>query len=438
MANATQFRDGFYSYSPPWLCTGMAEKYMYTLELMRDLLMEKANAAVLIRFPGLGDASQIPYLAHDRQLVQGPNEGNNAFVGRLQNAFTTWAVAGSAYAVLSQLQAYAQGFQPGIPSTSAVFRIVSNARARDATDSDGINSWYTVLAGDPIGQPATLAQVSPHNFNWDGADDTWRAWLVSYQYAVATGQSGSAAAYTSASGGSFTTPGQNVSGVWVPRVSGTPVNAPFILLSGLSGLTDANVGDVITVGGSAHRDNNGTFQIVSVVTATTCLIVNLSATVPDAGPLTWSIARYGWIPPGVLLSGGTVWGGGEASAPPLDTGSNVRGNWGPTTLPGIGQVPSYSWGLRVSSLEIDTVRGLLKTWKGGNTYYPQIIVCYDGPSGVYNPLSSFPYNPDGHFGSFGVNDNGGNWVPNRKTVSSWDAYCQGTGVANACGVENIT
>src|ERR1700761_7780890 len=99
-----QFRDSFYQFVPPWLSTGNAEKYFYTLELMRDLLMEKGNQAIKIRLPGQGDVSQIPYLAFDRQLIQGPLESTASFVVRLQEAFPTWNESGSAIAVLGQLQ----------------------------------------------------------------------------------------------------------------------------------------------------------------------------------------------------------------------------------------------------------------------------------------------------------------------------------------------
>lgn len=441
----SQFRDDWYELAPPWLRTGNAERYIYVLELHRDLLMEKSNQAQKIRLPGQGDASQIPYLAHDRALVQGPNEPDAAFIARLKDAFAAWARAGSAAAVLLQLQAYSQGFQPDIPDTAAVLRIVGDKRFLSETDTDGINSWYSVLAGDPIGQEPTFVNVTPHNFDW-GSDAVgelpavWRAWLVLYQYAVDTGQTGASAVYASAGGGSFTeaTCGHIVAGVWVPTTSGTPINAPFVTLTGLSSLTNDNVGDVITITGSVHPSNNGVHQIVQVLDATSCVIANKLNTTPDAGPLGWSIARYSWIPPALALgSPDTVWGQGESVLPAVDTGSNVRGTWKPTTLASIGERPTYAWGMRVSSLEIDTVRTILKTWKSGGAYYPNIIVCYDGPEGAYSPTSTPPLNPDGSFGKVGALVDGV-WVPTRQIESTWDTYCQGTGVANACGVENIS
>jgi hypothetical protein len=441
-----QYRSGWYDLAPPWLRTDNGERYMYTLELMRDLLCEKANQAVRIRMPGLGDASQIPYLAHDRQLVQGPNEPDDAFISRLRAAFPTWASAGSAQAVLLQLQAYTQGFQPGIDDAAAVLRIVSDKRYRSATDTDGVNSWYTVLSGDAIGQPATLQNITPHNFNWSTGvvgefPGVWRAWLVLYQYAVATGQTGAAGVFASAGGGSFTDPGHEVGGVWVPRTTGTPVNAPFIEVTGLSGLSADNVGDLIAFTGSAHIGNNHTFQIVGVTDATSCTVVGHGFTpvVPDAGPLGWSLSRYAWIPPGLPFgTPGATWGDGELSTPPVDTGTNRQGNWQPTALAGVGQTPTYSWGLHVSPLSIATVRGLLRAWKSAGTYYPNIIVCYDGADGAFSPTQSYPFNPDGGFGPVGFLATNGAWLPTRRIESYYNAFCQGTGQALACGVENIT
>ncbi len=439
----TQFRDSFYDLVPPWLRTGVGEKYMYTLELLRDLLMEKANQAQRIRMPGQGDPSQIPYLAHDRQLVQGPNEPNLSFVERLKNAFATWDTAGSANAVLGQIAAYAQGFQPGVPAANPALAIVSNPRAITLPSvTVEANAWWTLAQGDAPGTFPTL-RLEPDDFNWDGNDAaTWRCWLILYQYAVATGQSGASASTTTASGGSFTVSGQNVGGVWVPTTGGTPVNAPFLRITGLSGIDDANVGDLLTLSGSTNPSNNGTFQIVELLSPTSATIANTTGVTGDAGPLAWSIARFNWIPPALAFgTPATVWGDGEAIIPAVDTGSNVQGTWKPTTLAGIGSRPTYSWGVRVDPLDIETIRGLVKAWKSAGTYYPNIIVCYDGGDGLgtsaYSPTNDGAHNPDGTFGSVGKNV-GGVWVPTRAITSQFNAFCQGTGQALACGVENVS
>ena len=430
----TQFRDSFYAFFPPWLRTGDGEKYIYTLELMRDLLVEKAFQAQQIRLPGKGDVSQIPFLAFDRQLVQGPRESTDSFVIRLREAFPTWGKAGSAPAVLGQLQAYAQGYQ-SIPQRQ--FAIVSNPRKLQS--GSYVNAWWQINYDDPIGTEPLLSTV-PLNFEWDGVTGTWRCWLVVYQYLNPPTLTGASGAITTAGGGSFTDPGHEVGGVWVPRTSGTPVNAPFLTVTSLTGLSSANVGSMLTISGSGTPANNGTFQIVEVLSATSCVIVNVDGVAPDAGPLTWEVASYPWMPPGLAWgSPGVVFGEGETTPPLEDTGSNVQGVWQPTTLGGAGELPSFSWGLRVNTLEVVTIRGLVKTWKSAGTYYPNIIICYDGLSGAYSRTSSSGAgNPDSSFGEVGEVNHNGVWIPTRMIDSQFDCYCQGTGRAVSCSLENIT
>jgi hypothetical protein len=434
----SQFRDNFYAFVPPWLSTGNAEKYIYTLELMRDLLMEKANQAVKIALPGLGDVSQIPYLAHDRQLVQGPLEPTDSFIVRLTHAYEAWNESGSAPAVLLQLQAYAQGRQSvDLPE----FAIISDPRSLYGGNT--VNSWWSLNYSDPIGTEPLLSNVvrthaQPTNFDWDHGGQTWRNWLVIYQYLDDPTATGSSAAIVAAAGGSFTEPGHNVGGVWVPTTSGTSINFPFQEVTGLTGLTLANIGSVLTISGAVDPANNGSWQIVEVLSSSSCVIANPDGSAGETG-LTWELASYPWIPPALAFgSPGAVWGEGEEIPPPIDTGSNVGGVWQPTLLAGAGELPSYSWGLRVDTLEIVSLRGLVKTWKSVGTYYPNIIVCYDGPDGAYSRLSNAGSgNPDGTFGSVGELV-AGVWVPTRLISSPWNAYCQGTGIAKACSVENIT
>ncbi len=428
----SQFRDNFYEFCPPWLRAGNAEKYIYTLEFMRDLLMEKSNQAEKIRMPGQGDVSQIPYLAFDRQLVQGPNETDDAFILRLKEAFPTWNKAGSAISVLTQLQAYAQGYQSvDLPQ----FSIVSNPRRLQ--DGSYVNTWWQLDYDDPIGTEPLLSTV-PINFEWDGLSGTWRCWLVVYQYLDPPTLTGSAANFVTGTHGSFTDPGHEVLGVWVPRSTGTPVNRPFITVSGLTGLGPEDVGAIITVSGSANPTNNGRFQIVEVLSATNCVIANPDAVTPDSS-LTWEVASYPWIPPALAFgTPGTVWGEGEDGIPPVDTGDNIGGIWQPATPVGAGESPDYSWGLRITSLEIVSIRSLVKTWKSAGTYYPNIIVCYDFPNAYSRNGSSGAENPNSSFGPIGEENHNGVWIPTRLIDSPWDCYCQGTGRAVSCSVENIT
>jgi hypothetical protein len=328
---ATQFRDQFYEIPvPPWLRTGNAEKYLYVLNLMSDFLCQKAFEAMTIRLPGAGDESNIPYLAFDRNLVQGPKESNANFTVRLTESFETWDESGSALAVLGQLQAYLQNLQPGVDPTLPMLTIVGN----DATGgAHYTNTWNQIYQGDPIGQPPTLSTVSPDNFSWDGFDqlNTWRRWLILPMAQVATGLSGSSAQTGSvANSACFTSPGRNVDGVWVPAITGTPVNTPWMTIIDLAGLTSNQVGQWITMTGSTNPQNNGCFQIVQVLSSTSCVIANPGGIRFDTGPLTWSIGYYPFIGPGPAW-GAPNWtfGQGQLTIPPVYATTPLPENTGP-------------------------------------------------------------------------------------------------------------
>lgn len=423
-----QFRDQWYAWAPPWLRDDEAELYLYTLELCRDMLCEKMNEAMRIRIPGQGDQSQIPYLAYNTQLVQGVNETNANFILRITGANQAWGIVGSRLAVLEQLQAYFTGLQPGVAATNPQMAIVGGCYPEVTTwDVVDIDTPSLALSG---GLPAK-STVLPANFNWDGASKPWRSWLVLYMAQVSTGLSGSAAATSNVDASAcFKEPGQNVGGVWIPATSGTPVDAPWLHVTGLSGLTADNVQQYLNTSGSGNAGNNGTFQIVQIVSSTECIVANPNGVPADAGPITWSIGSYPYIGPGPVWGApGYVFGAGMLTPAPLDTGSNVLGVW---QASGVGSPATLSWGLSCSVLDIQGIRSLLKKWKSGPTYYDSIIVAFDGGDGTaghaYSPLSSpGSGNPDGSFGGHGKNA-GGVWVANRLISSTFDCYCDGTNV----------
>lgn len=418
-----QFRDLWYKYAPPWLSTDNAERYMYSIEFCRDVLLDKMDQAIRIRMPGQGDLSQLPYLANDRAIVQGPAETDAAFIIRLQTAIHDWHLSGSRRSILQQLQAYASNLQPGVSSTLPEMAIVGGSYST-------VSTWDTIYNGDSIGAVPTHSMQMPSVWNWDGKSYTWRAWLILYMHIV-TVLSGTGASTTTAAPGSLL--GQNVNGVWVPGTSGTAVNNPWLTITGLSGLTSANAGQWLTLSGSTHAGNNGTFFIASVSSATTCVIANPNGVASDTGPLTWSIGEYPWIGPGPAWgSPGYVFGQGQAAFPPIDTGSLSGGVWKPSVSE-IGFAPSFSWGLDVSSLVITSIRNILKSRKSAATYYPNFIVVFG--AGEYLPSGT---NPTGQFGSFGSNVNGV-WTATPRTINSpYDCHTQGTGIAQQCTVENVT
>ena len=389
----TQIRDVIKQLSPPFLSQGNAEKFMYTIGLCSDLLLEKANQAVKIRIPGQGDATQLPYLSQDRVLVQGPAEDNASFAGRLKAAFPAWRKAGSRQSILLQLQAYLQNLQPGVAAVLPEMLIVGGNYASPTS----VSTWDTIYNGDSIGAPPSRQVVSPANWNWDGRNQPWRAWLVLFMQLVPTGQSGTAASVASKGG------------------SGVPgVTSGFAQINGLSGLLSSNVQQYLTLSRAGSGGNNGTFQIQSVISSTQCLIANPSAVAPDGhnGAINWSIGQYPYIAPApVWGSPSFVWGAG-------------------------------TWGLSCSPQVVQSIRGILKTWKSAGTYYPNIVISFGGGDGTagaeFSPNSSQGSgNPDGTWGSYGKLVNGV-WVPAKTTVSAFTAFPDGTGQYVDCNEQNVT
>jgi hypothetical protein len=520
-----QYRDNFYPLCPTWLQQGFGEQYMYCLETMRDVLLDKASQASLFHMPGLGDPSQLPYLAYDRQLVQGPAETPSAFAKRLTGAFAAWKLAGSARSVLGQIQAYAQGQQVGVTATLPEMAIVSggwpvasgstatlsvsgstvtigglsagvtssqvgstitlsgcavaanngtfpiasyssgsvtfvNVNASVDANSGSISwyvgpnatKWWTQYQGDAIGALPTLQTVSPSNFNWDGKSQHWRAWLVIYLALVtASGGTSPATGATLGPGSLYLTGpqgqhqyGSNVGGVWVPNGTGTPVNHPWVTVTGLTG-ANPQPGQWLTLSGMSHAANNGTFPVVANVSATSCVIANPNGVASDSGS-TWSLGAYPWVGPATVWGASSVagappyvFGQGQTSIPPIQSGQLVGGVWVPPT--GGTSLPTVSWGLSCPATTIAAIRSLLKAWKSASTYYESIVIAVDGGTGAagsaYSPNSTpGSGNPDGSFGGHGKLV-GGVWVPNRVISSNFDAYCQGTGSWNNCSVPNV-
>lgn len=452
--------------APPWMSGPNADRYVSVLQFMSDALLEKATQAVTIHFPGQGNVSQIPYLANDRQLVQGLAESNASFVGRLKGAFKQWSIAGSRLSVANVLQYYLQGLQPGVAAALPLLALVTT----NATQT----RWDTLSQGAALGASPVRSLVS-ENWNWDGSYKPWRNWLVLYMSLVAGALSGSSAQTSTAAAGTLYTSGGTASNhvygqivtetvgvaqlsVWTPNVTGTAVNHPYMTLTHLAGLSSAQVGQWITVSGSTSPGNNGTFLITSVPSPSTCVIANPYGVTGDTGPLTWSIGTYPFLAPaGVWDQPGTKWDNGALQLPPIDTGSNVQGIWQPTLG---GPLPTLAWGLQVqpavlsppppAAAVITSVRALAKQWKSASTWYSEIVVAFDGSTGAagstFSPLSAAGSgNPNGTFSGHGtlfVYSLGGikigAWLGNRATTSPYDEYCQGTGSWAACLVPNVT
>jgi hypothetical protein len=398
-------RDQISDFCPPWLQDdspptpdnpegGVAGRLMYTFGLQLDVLLEKANQATYARFPLYCDASALPYLAHDRVMVQGPSEPTAAFRSRLQGAFPAWQHAGARRSVLGQIGAYLTGLvsspNPSLPLVASV----GGASARTW-------GWYTFE--DVLSGPGEAYNTPSSVWDWDALEATrwWRNWLVLFIRPTAVaGLSGSAASITTAT---------------------TVSSGQFLTITGLAGLTSSVASlegpGYLTLGNAASSANNGTFQIVEYISPTSCVIASPTGVASDAnsGSITWSVSSFpGLQPLPVYDAPGAVW---------PDTTANVNGN--------------LAWGVMMSGAAntancagyIASMQTIVATWKSP-TWYEKIVLNFSVATtwNEFTPWSS-THNPSGGaWGSWGANVSGV-WTETRLTgaqFGTYNEYCLGT------------
>jgi hypothetical protein len=173
-------RDSLLALAPPWLSdpTKAGGKFIYTIGLMDDAVLDKTEQALFARLPGLADPSALPLIGSDRLIPSGPSESESQYRRRLRGAFDLWQRAGINMGVLRQVLGYLEAFAP---------------RARIVTDS---SRWTTVAPGVDLKLPASY-QDGSGNWDWDSAaypdphpmamNAWWRWWLILYSTASSGG-----------------------------------------------------------------------------------------------------------------------------------------------------------------------------------------------------------------------------------------------------------
>jgi len=252
--------------------------------------------------------------------------------------------------------------------------------------------WYLLYSGQDVSQPPVYIHEASQNWDWDGQPTKWwHAWLVLYCALISTGSSGGGVSVSAASGG-------------------------FVTVTGLSGMTSADVGRWLFISGAATPANNGSFQIVKLISASSVLIANSVGT-SDAnnGSLLWETAAYRGFAP--QLACGTP--GLKCGTPGLKCGVRSDGD---------------------TAAIFTTIRQLLRTWKSNQTYYRWIVVSFNGGDGSantdYSPYSTDTtgdHNPDGTWRHWSKTVNG-HRVSARVTKTyldagrrTHDAFVSGTG-----------
>lgn len=132
----------------------------------------------------------------------------------------------------------------------------------------------------------------------------------------------------SGNGQSAGTPAWNAGNTGTTAQTST-LSGNILTLTNLQGMSPGNEGQWITITGSSHATNNGTFLIVNYVSSSSVQIYNASGVASDTGPLTWSLVRDaaldlwaqdGYVNLTTVPSGGTGTGTGVTIATQSGTG----------------------------------------------------------------------------------------------------------------------
>lgn len=358
-------RDAIKELSPPWLSTGNSEKLLYDFGLCGDALLEKLNQAMRAHMPGQGTSTALVYIGNDRVIPRGPYESNQDYVIRLQKAFESWQRAGERRAILAQVLSYLS-----LNSATTPGPIGAIVGGKDP-------SWDIYYAGDDVSAPPVHFVPASRNFDWDGQmSQWWRAWLVIYVQSTSTGNTGMTASFTSAGG--------------------------FATVSGLSGMSAADVGRVIMTTNAFQAAHIGAFRIEFFVNSTTVTVSCGVSLGPDAnnGSIHWDVRQFAELAPG------PAWG-------------NTSTTWGDMTR---------SWGLANPPGVMAGVISILRQWQSEHSFYPETMICFSGGSGAPG-TDLCPYstegagNPDGTWAHFSK-ISGGASVPARIFTGSSEAYAK--------------
>lgn len=398
----TPLRDSVKEISPPWLANdspatngaplGVGGRYMYTLGLMFDLLLEKMNQSMKARMPTLCDPSCLPFIGLDRVMPQGPGESNASYAVRLQRAFQTWQHAGSRGAVMGQVSVYLDAYaayQTELAGQLPVITIVGDS-------GTGVTTWDTYYnTSDPTTEPPAHARIDSGNWNWDGAYQFWRAWLVMFWALSPIGLSGAVARVASLSDG-------------------------FQTIAGLSSIPSTlDTTYYVTISGAATSGNNGTFQIVEWLSGSSVIIANPSGGSTDAnnGSLVWSLANYPTVAPAPVIG-----------APGVTIGSNSN------IAIGL-QIEAPITNTVQASAYFTSLQPVVRLWKSASTFYPGFIHSFGGGDQTtgyeFSPNSSSGAgNPDGTWGT-GLKVVAGETVASQVTnvpMGRFSVVCDGTAV----------
>lgn len=379
------FRTSVKAISPGFLRAGTSERYMYVMALMMDAFMQKMVEAGLAHMPTRCDPSFLPVIGSDRLIGQGVTESTASYRVRLQRAFESWQLAGSARAIMGQGLGYLLALTPRMRMVSSQYsgNPADLLFVADASNTTPIKIRTTkplpptLTTGSTVTVWAVLGNTAANTTTTITLDATDPLHVFDLDGTIGSG------AYTPGSGvvtfAGFPTTYQptRLSSSWDTYEAGADTSAaPAHVYSPSTSIVGANWDwdSLSTVEGSYGWW--GSWAI-------------LYATAPN-----------NWTDPPEWSWNGTL----------NATGADLT--W--DTIPG-------SWGLSVTAERVQGLRTVLGQWKPAHAWLRWIIVSFD--EALFNPTEPVAggVNPDGTFGRMSK-ITGGKYVASRFGDAE---YCDG-------------
>lgn len=99
-------RDTLRASVPSWLQGGNAYKFLWSIALQLDAMLDMCVSGIKLRFPGLYSNESLGYIGRERRIRRGRVEPSAVYAGRLIRWREDHKTRGNAFALLAQLHAH--------------------------------------------------------------------------------------------------------------------------------------------------------------------------------------------------------------------------------------------------------------------------------------------------------------------------------------------
>lgn len=157
------FRELILRMAPPWLNEEIGSRLLYAIGAQLDAMGDQLWAGMDASKPdyaALYCEEALAVIGRDRRIYRGFDESPENYAKRLIRWLDDWPVAGSAYAIMQQLQGYLSGHEVRL-------RVVNSKGAWRTLNADGTREYH---------------RAAPTNWTWDTSDSSkpTRFWVVIY------------------------------------------------------------------------------------------------------------------------------------------------------------------------------------------------------------------------------------------------------------------